>query len=41
MNNSRLTTHKEFKIVEIDEERIHAVLSAPSLYEFKMECVIK
>jgi hypothetical protein len=35
MNNSRLTTHKEYKIVEIDEERIHAVLSAPSLYEFK------
>ena len=35
MNNSRLTTHKNFKVVEISKDRIDHVLSLSPLYEYK------
>ena len=35
MNNSRLTTHKNYKQVEISSDRINQVLSSPSIYEYK------
>jgi hypothetical protein len=35
MNNNRLTTHKNYKQVEISSDRINQVLSSPSVYEYK------
>lgn len=35
MNNSRLTTHKTHKVVEISEDRINSVLSSPPVYVIK------
>lgn len=34
MNNSRLTTNKNYKLVEISEDRIKYVISSPPVYEY-------
>lgn len=35
MNNSRLTTHKSFKVVEISKDRIDHVLALSPTYEYR------